>query len=108
MQGGADLSPLETRALVVLRGAQGIIHEHHHHDANPIVHRRGEFGEGVHEAAITSDRHHRTLWHRNFGAQGNWKAKTEGGEVGRRQISAWLPGAVGKMRPVAQVGDATH
>src|SRR5262245_12382476 len=59
IQRRADLSALETRALVVLRRPQSIIDEHHYHDTNAIVHGSGEFGQGVHEAAITRNRHYR-------------------------------------------------
>src|SRR5439155_1014127 len=104
----ADLSALETRALVVLRRPQGVIDEYYHHNTNTIVHGRSQFGQGVHEAAITRDRHHRTLGRRDLGAQGSGKAKTQGGEVGRRYVGAWLSGTVGKMGPVADIGDATH
>src|SRR5712692_5584368 len=64
VQGGADLSPMKTRALVVLRRAQGIINEHHYHHANTIVHGSSEFGQRVHEAAIAGDGHDRALWQR--------------------------------------------
>ena len=108
VQGGTNLAPLKTRALIVLRRSQGVVHEHDYHDANAVMHGRGEFGQRVHKAAITGDGHHWTLGQRHFRAQSHGKAKTQGRKVGRREIGAWLPGAVGKMCPVPHVGDATH
>src|SRR5215472_5838049 len=96
VQGGTDLAPLKTRTLIVLRRPQGVVYEYHHYNPNAIVHGRREFGQRVHKTAITGDGHHRTLGQRDFRTQGHGKAKTQGREVGGREISAWLPGAVSK------------
>src|SRR5262245_46519338 len=97
VQGGTDLAPLKTRALIVLRCTQAIDNQHHPHASNAIVYGCREFRQRVHKAAITRDGHHRTLGQRDFRTQGHGKAKTQGREVGGREISAWLPRAVSKM-----------